>query len=299
MSDRAVMRAVDAFKSCIPLHPARTNCADELGGLTVCAWNTPWIRGFRLPANDDLVIAYHREGRCDVRALHDDTVSLEQSEPGRLTAIPPEKDHGFQVAGEVSFETIHVPHHRIRAVAKRHSLGDRIPAFRFAFQDAFVGGCIAAILGEAREREPGPQSDEFIRSVTDSLLLHLLRSGSPASLRTPPPTSTVERTRALIAASLGDSLSLDDLAEEAGVSRSHLARRFRAETGLSPHRYKSVQRIEKAKQMLRESDMTLVDIAIELGFCSQSHFTQAFRAMVGMTPRRFRDEGESGGVEPA
>ena len=48
-------------------------------------------------------------------------------------------------------------------------------------------------------------------------------------------------------------------------------------------------RVDRAKTLLRESRLGLVDIAIELGFCSQSHFTQVFRCLVGMTPSRFRE----------
>lgn len=286
MSTQAAFRAVDAFRTAIPVHPQRANRSAALADLQVCAWKTPWIRGFELPANDDLVLAFHREGDCDVRALTESGPSTEHSVPGQITLIPAGIDRRFRVAGEVSFETIHIPSARIRSVAKRNALVAVAADFRFAFCDAFVGACIDAMFGEAQL--PGPKSEEFIHSVTDSLLLHLLRSGgeSPAQSRASAP---IERTRALIESSLSEGLTLEALAEEAGVSRSHFARRFRAETGVSPHRYQSQQRVEKAKAMLRESRMSLVDIAIELGFCSQSHFTQVFRAHAGFTPRRFRE----------
>lgn len=289
MPTQSGFRAVDAFRTAIPVHPHRANHLAALADLQVCAWKTPWIRGFELPANDDLVLAFHREGHCDVRALTESGPSAEHSAPGQITSIPAGFDHRFRVAGEVSFETIHIPSARIRTVAKRNAVTQTSPDFRFAFRDAFVGACIDAMLGEAQR--PGPKSEEFIHSVTDSLVLHLLRSskGSQQSPAVSRASAPVERARALIDASLAEGLTLEELAEEAGVSRSHFARRFRAETGVSPHRYQSIQRVEKAKAMLRESQMSLVDIAIELGFCSQSHFTQVFRAHAGMTPRRFRE----------
>lgn len=288
MPNQAAFRAVDAFRTAIPVHPQRANHLAALADLQVCAWKTPWIRGFELPANDDLVLAFHREGHCDVRALTESGPSAEHSAPGQITSIPAGFDRRFRVAGEVSFETIHIPSTRIHAVAKRNGVTNASPDFRFAFRDAFVGACIDAMSGEALM--PGPKSEEFIHSVTDSLVLHLLRSSKGSHPPgTPRASAPVERTRALIDASLSEGLTLEELAEEAGVSRSHFARRFRAETGVSPHRYQSIQRVEKAKAMLRESQMSLVDIAIELGFCSQSHFTQVFRAHAGMTPRRFRE----------
>lgn len=287
MSAHSNFRAVDAFKSAIPVHPQRANESTALGELAVCTWKTPWIRGFDLPANDDLIIALHREGSREVRAVRDELISDTHSVPGQITCIPPGRDHKFNVSGEVGFETIHIPNGRIRAVAKRNALGDVTPDFRFAFQDAFVGACVDAMLGEARV--PGPKSEDFIRCVTDSLILHLVRSVGSAETLKPRTSEPVERTRVLIESSLAQGLSLEELAEEAGVSRSHFARRFRAEVGVSPHRYHSQQRVEKAKLMLRQTAMSLVDIAMDLGFCSQSHFTQVFRAHAGVTPRRFRE----------
>lgn len=287
MNRQPSIRAVDAFRSAIPVHPDRANRFASLGNIAVCVWQTPWIERFDLPANDDLTIAFHREGRCDVRALSECGASAELSSPGQLTAIPPGRCSGFRVAGEVSFETIHIPRERIRPVARRNSLGELTPEFRFAFQDAFVSACLAAMLGEASQ--PGPKSEEFICSVTDSLVLHLLRSSCGKSSQPPRASDPVERSRVLIESCLADGISLEELAEEAGVSRSHFARRFRAEMGVSPHRYQSQLRIERAKTLLRETRANLVDIAMDLGFCSQSHFTQVFRALVGVTPRRFRE----------
>jgi AraC family transcriptional regulator len=287
MSRQLTFRSVDAFRSAIPIHPQRSNWSSALADLAVCSWQTPWILSFEIPANDDLVIAFHRDGLCDVRALDGGGMSNESSSPGQLTMIPPERSSGFQVAGEVSFETIHVPRARIRPLAKRNALGDVTPDFRFAFHDAFVGACLEAVLGEALQ--PGPKSEEFIHSVTDSLLLHLLRSSSGRDGHSLRASHAIERTRSLIESSLSQGCSLEDLAEEAGVSRSHFARRFRAEMGVSPHRYQSQVRVEKAKVLLRDTRMSLVDIAMELGFCSQSHFTQVFRALAGVTPRKFRE----------
>ena len=289
MNTNYSIRAVDAFRLAIPIHPEKVNAAASVGDLGVCSWSTPWIRGFNLPSNDDLVIALHREGRCNVRALRNDSPSEHQSAPGLITNIPAGRDWRFCVEGEVQFDTIHIPTSLVRSVAQRFRVADRSPDFRFAFRDHYVGACVDAILGETQT--PGPKSEEFIRSVTESLTLHLLRSSNERLPEPPRRLAWVERTRALIEATTSDHLSLDDLAEEAGLSRSHFARLFRAETGVSPHRYLNLQRIEKAKQLLRESNMSLVNIALELGFCSQSYFTKVFHSVTGVTPRRFREGG--------
>lgn len=252
-----------------------------------CNWRTPWIKSFEVRPHEDLVLAFHREGVCDVRALEGDTPSAHHSLPGQVTLLPPAHFSRFNVEGEVSFATLHIPRDRVRPVAKRHALGTQDPDFRFAFKDAFVGACIEAIVGEIESA--GPKSEEFIHSVTDSLIVHLMRATARSDAPPRPRLSrSVERCLHLIASNLAAGLSLEELAEEAGVSRSHFARRFRAEIGVSPHRYQSQLRVERARQM-RESRVGLVDIAMELGFCSQSHFTQVFRSLAGVTPHRFRD----------
>lgn len=287
MTIQSAFRAVDAYRAAIPAHQRRANSSRTIADLTVCEWNTAWIPGFTIAPTDDVTLAVHREGLCDVRALRGDAWTDQRSTPGQMTCMPAEEESHFRVAGEVSFETIHIPQKRVLNVARKSGLGDCGAVFRFAFRDAFVDACFAAIYGEAHD--PGPKSEEFIHSVTDSLILHLVRAAGGADTAKPRASAPVERTRALIESCLAEGLSLEELAEEAGVSRSHFARRFRAEVGVSPHRYQSQLRIERAKAMLRESQMTLVDIAMELGFCSQSHFTQAFRAHEGVTPRRYRE----------
>lgn len=287
MNRRPALRAVDAFRSAVPVQPDQVSSPGSTGELTVCSWNTPWIKGFDIPENDDLTIAVHRAGLCDVRSLEGDIWSSEQSAPGQMTCIPPGRLSRFRVGGAVGFETIHVPRERLFAVAKRNALGERIPSFRFAFMDAFVSACVEAILGEARS--PGLKSEEFIRSVTESMLLHVLRSHATQGAGLPQQASApIDLARALINSSLASGISLQEMAEQTGISRSHFARRFRAETGLSPHQYQIRQRVEKAKQMLLETPVSLVDIAIDMGFCSQSHFTQVFRSLAGVTPRQFR-----------
>jgi AraC family transcriptional regulator len=88
---------------------------------------------------------------------------------------------------------------------------------------------------------------------------------------------------------LDASLSLDDLAGVAHVSPYHFARLFKNSTGLPPHQYVIAQRVERAKELLRDRDLLpLADVAVETGFSSQSHFTRHFKRLVGVTPQRFQ-----------
>jgi AraC family transcriptional regulator len=85
-----------------------------------------------------------------------------------------------------------------------------------------------------------------------------------------------------------EDLALDDLAASVDLSAKHFARAFRQSTGIPPHRWLIERRIDRAKAMLVEGDLSLAEIALACGFADQSHFTAAFRKSVGATPGGFR-----------
>src|SRR6266436_4682270 len=72
---------------------------------------------------------------------------------------------------------------------------------------------------------------------------------------------------------LATDLDLNTLAAESGYSRSHFLRRFRAAMGCSPHHWLTRLRVEQAKTILRESSISLIDVALECGFSSHPHFS--------------------------
>jgi AraC family transcriptional regulator len=82
--------------------------------------------------------------------------------------------------------------------------------------------------------------------------------------------------------------SLEEMSAVAGLTPSHFCRVFRKATGLSPHQYVMKTRLDKAQQMLHQTDLSIAFIAESLGFTSQSHFTRAFRHFSGVAPSDFR-----------
>jgi AraC family transcriptional regulator len=96
------------------------------------------------------------------------------------------------------------------------------------------------------------------------------------------------RIQDLIESRLEADLTLQELAAEIGYSRSHFLRMFRAATGLTPHRYVLQRRIERARRLLREADISIAEVAYSCGFSSQAHLTLAFRKESGLTPAEYR-----------
>ena len=97
----------------------------------------------------------------------------------------------------------------------------------------------------------------------------------------------LRRVRAFIEDHIGERISLDELAHQAGVSRFHFARQFRLSTGESPMGYLRRMRIERSKSILQTRDSTIAEVAARLGFSDQSHFTRIFGRLVGVSPGSF------------
>lgn len=97
----------------------------------------------------------------------------------------------------------------------------------------------------------------------------------------------VRRARDYLEAHAGGEIDLATLAGVAGLSRFHLIRAFRKETGLTPHAWLSDLRVRRARRLLARG-IAPAEAAAMCGFADQSHLTRAFKARIGTTPGRFR-----------
>jgi AraC family transcriptional regulator len=88
---------------------------------------------------------------------------------------------------------------------------------------------------------------------------------------------------------LDAGLSLEQMAAVARVSPFHFARQFKRATGLPPHQYVIMRRVERGKQLLQTGpDLSLAEVAAAAGFSDQSQFSHHFKRVVGLTPGQFR-----------
>src|SRR5262249_27388473 len=87
---------------------------------------------------------------------------------------------------------------------------------------------------------------------------------------------------------LDASPTLAQIAEVVGLNPYHFARQFKAATGLPPHQYVIARRVERAKQLLHaETELSLAEVALGVGFSDQSQFCRHFKRLVGVAPGRF------------
>jgi len=139
-----------------------------------------------------------------------------------------------------------------------------------------------------------------IESLRNLLAVHLLRHASalppPARRREGAlPQRKLHTVIEYIEEHLNADLSLAQIAKAAHTSAFHFARQFKAATGMPPHQYVIARRVERAQQLLGESDdLALAEIATGVGFSDQSQFSTHFKRVVGVTPREFRKSARIG-----
>jgi len=102
------------------------------------------------------------------------------------------------------------------------------------------------------------------------------------------PKPRLSRVLEYIQANLDQGIHIDELAEAAGPSLFHFAKLFKRSTGSSPHQYVLQRPLERAKELLRKTGLSLSEIALQAGFADQSHLTNVFRRFIGVTPSQFR-----------
>ena len=83
-------------------------------------------------------------------------------------------------------------------------------------------------------------------------------------------------------------IKLSDLAKLTGISQFHFSRLFKKSVGISPHKYVIQQRVERAKLLLKNPELSVTEIALSSGFNSHSHLSKSFRQFTGLTPSEYR-----------
>ncbi|MEM1129308.1 MAG: AraC family transcriptional regulator [Pseudomonadota bacterium] len=101
------------------------------------------------------------------------------------------------------------------------------------------------------------------------------------------------RVLAVIRQRLDQTITVDELAREAGMSSSHFSRVFKETMGATPMQYVMAYRIEQAIKMMGDPTRPLGEIAVACGFSDQAHFNRSFKQVTGQTPRSFRVKAAS------
>lgn len=166
------------------------------------------------------------------------------------------------------------------------------PIIRIKFQNPAIRRIMTLLLEEVRTGAPSGRL--YADSLAHALAIRYLQLGERAesqklasSVSVLPPY-ILKRVLDRIEHSFQSEISLASLAQEAGYSRGHFLKMFRASIGITPHQYVLNRRIEHARSLLKLRKMPIIDVAEECGFSSQAHLTYVFREHVGVTPAEYR-----------
>jgi AraC family transcriptional regulator len=155
---------------------------------------------------------------------------------------------------------------------------------------------MAVLLAMTTDLDEGsPAGRLYGESLANALAVYLLnryavRRYTPTVYKGGLPGYRLKRVLDYIGDNLTEDLSLSHLAALAGMSPHYFAELFGRSTGYAPHRYVLLQRIERAKQALRDSSRSVIEAGVDAGFQNPSHFARMFRRFVGVSPSRFKSD---------
>jgi AraC family transcriptional regulator len=166
------------------------------------------------------------------------------------------------------------------------------PIIRPKFQDSAIRRLMTLLSEEVRAGVPSGKlySDSLAHALA---IRYLLLGERPRHQKTDStvsalPPYALKRVLDRIEHSFQSEISLATLADEAGYSRGHFLKMFRASMGMTPHRYLLKRRIDHARTLLKRPGKSIIDVAADCGFSSQAHLSQVFREHVGVTPGDYR-----------
>jgi len=133
----------------------------------------------------------------------------------------------------------------------------------------------------------------YAESLANVLAVHLLRhyttgTGQLNRISGGLSAQRLRQVMTFVGENYSHDIRLSQLAEVAGMSSFHFAREFKRTTGTTPHQYLIKFRVERAKALLVEGEMPLIEVGLQSGFSHQSHFTRLFRRLTGTTPQSYR-----------
>lgn len=277
--------------TCLPILSSRNH-----------GWENIVVEEFQHPSGEGRT--YHSDEHSICLSLAPRPVRLLQIKGGKThrglygkgdISITPAKTPFFaRWDGDDRYLQIRIASHFIQNVAREAiaTNPDRLELrLEFRTRDPQIEAIGMMLLAELKQENLGGRL--YIESLANVLAVHLLRQYSVVK----PPISIYkgglsERQLMQVLEYINEHLDRDiklaDLAAFLGMSQFHFSHLFKQSIGMAPYQYLLQQRIERAKQLLKQTDRSIMEIALECGFNSHSHLSKQFRQLTGMTPRAYR-----------
>jgi len=159
-----------------------------------------------------------------------------------------------------------------------------------AFTDDVLNSFMERIREELMREEASPL---FVSAMARAIAVHIARNYAEAvdnAHRGTPslPGYKLKLVTEWMAERLSETLNLDELAAKTGLSKFYFHRLFKRAIGLPPSRFQLDLRMNRARQLLRETKESIVDVALDVGYTNPSHFAKLFHKETGLTPSEYR-----------
>ena len=247
------------------------------------------------PPLKDNYIVLHLGGPKRVRRACDGPTIVTDLGANAITVVPACAAYEWSTEGPIEYAHIYIQPKRLARAAEsifdrdgnqiqlRSEVGQNDPILTPIFQ---------MLIETARF---GRRDGLYLEVMTEAFLAQLLRGHANLAdgLRRRQHSLAPRRLKAVttyIEDHLGQDLTLDSLAGVAGLSRYHFSRAFARATGETPHAFVMGRRLERAKTELRETSLTMSEIARRCGFAGASHLSNHFLAREGVRPSAFRQK---------
>lgn len=210
---------------------------------------------------------------------------------GSIALIPAQVSHRCNWNTSVEFMVLAIEPELLEQVGQDFVDADRIELIsQFMNQsDALIQGIFSTLRQEVEFSQFG--GDLLIDSLKATLAIHLLRNycvtkPKLSSVAQGLSASTLRQVTQYIQEHLHQDLKLIEISAIAQLSPYHFLRLFKQCMGITPHQYILQCRIEQAKYLLQNSNMSIAEIATRTGFSDQSHLTRCFKRRLGVTPKQ-------------
>ena len=270
-----------------PLPPWTLSCGTRL----TPAWTCDAFRGYAPGMADHVISGYHRrKHRCSWSAGNQRLAAT--LGPGTLTVIPATCDGQWTMEAPLEISHVYLSDQRLKFCAESFEKAKPVELVgRLGFEDPSAARVLELLSQEAGSRSsPTLFADEAL----DLLCLQLIRrhSAFPDNRTKPAAQGLTPKQLRLVTEYMRENLDRDitlaELANLVRLSRFYFCTAFRLATGRRPHEWLTIERVERARTLLKDRALRIVDIGLAVGYQTPSAFSAAFRKVLGKTPSTYR-----------
>ncbi len=263
----------------------------DVGNAAILRGSIPDFFEHREPAH---YISFVLGGKSTVEWKQGGRLERFVAAPGGFSVCPGGRESAYRCGQVLETLTLGIEPSRLSEIADREfrpygGSVELVPAHQRSNPEVVgLGHSFASLV-----RSPRPGSGLYAETLWTQIAIQLLWSYSNLPRRSEPGVERlsdgrIRRVLDFVESSLGEEISLADLADLAGLSPNQFIVAFKKSTRKTPHRYLVERRLSRACEHLRDPRMSLASVALSVGFSSQSHFTTVFGRFMDTTPAAYR-----------